>query len=1154
MAQRIPNRYYTVAWICALPVERTAASLILEVSHEGPLETHPGDKNNYQLGSIGQHNIVIAILPFGRYGTVNATVVASHIKLTFPSIETYLMVGVGGGIPSTNHDIRLGDIVVSKPENDFGGVVQYDLGKTLPGGHFQRSGALNKPPQMLLTAIASLKAKHDQGRSNIPDYLAKVFLENPDLAGEYAYQGSANDTLYKPEYTHESGPTCESYRMEELVLRGDRSGSHPVIHYGIIASGNQVIKDGITRDHIGVDVGAICFEMEVAGLIDHFPCLAIRGICDYSDSHKNKRWQPYAALTAAAYAKELLYQIAPSGTVSSVMGLSSTGECKRIFDIPRILHRHFSGRRTQLTQIYDFFHSKPGEQNGAIVSVFGIPGAGKSQLCFKYVVDHRKEYQYGFYAIASTTDQWLTSCNNIIESLGLPEAKSTEQPARTRALTRWLSANHSWILIIDDIRPSVVNLLQETLSQFIGGHILLSTRDKHIASEFSSPGNVIHLHEMDPKEGMELILEIYSGQENSVDPTVAEKISQELGGLPLALEQATTCAIKRYWEPETLLESLQEKKQALLMEWSQTQDPLRNSHHADVIITLNMALKELDTAHVALLNLILVMRPQALPLSILVDGSSNLTYKTNTDGLVEHKNIAPNAKQDWAKRFRKRLGTLIKPKSKFKAPFIENITSVEPARLQIFQALKATIQSQSKLHSAIITLEKSSLLRRGLKGEIWVHDLFRKVLLGKLEEWERQDLLWYAGRIISQVFPYPSPETRNKCSLYLIHAIEVIDCSYTSDLDQREMIEGNDKIGLYYLTSGNYAKAVGWYQRALVTVEKYLDETDQSLLWRTITNIGIALNRQGKYDDAVQWLDQGLARCEKEMGEEHPWTLHFLRNLATGFGNQGRFVDALRLQRRAVVGFEKILGNNHPKTLEAFGFIGELFRLQGDYAEATKWEKRVLEGYKTISGEDHPEIIINLLRQMVDAFFVNLKLDEALEYNQEVLTRCEKYFGKDHPSTFPCVSVMAAIFSEQKKYDQAMEWHERALAGLERALGTCHPSIFVIKHNIASNFFHQDKYDEATQWYQDALVGKEEVLGMNHSSTLATVYAIGKVFAAQKQYDQAKGFYEQALAGLVKIFGKDNENTLRVERDLQRLADIMKKPLQNGDDKQHEIF
>ena len=82
------------------------------------------------------------------------------------------------------------------------------------------------------------------------------------------------------------------------------------MHYGTIASGNAVIKDSSTRDRLRRDFNAICVEMEAAGVMDTIlPCLVIRGICDYADSHKNKRWQPYAAATAAAYAKELLTMI-----------------------------------------------------------------------------------------------------------------------------------------------------------------------------------------------------------------------------------------------------------------------------------------------------------------------------------------------------------------------------------------------------------------------------------------------------------------------------------------------------------------------------------------------------------------------------------------------------------------------------------------------------------------------------------------------------------------------------------------------------------------------------------------------------------------------------------------------------------------------------
>jgi hypothetical protein len=70
------------------------------------------------------------------------------------------------------------------------------------------------------------------------------------------------------------------------------------------------MKHAETRDTVASEYDVICFEMEAAGLMDSFHCLVIRGICDYADSHKNKKWQEYTAATAAGYAKELLSVVA----------------------------------------------------------------------------------------------------------------------------------------------------------------------------------------------------------------------------------------------------------------------------------------------------------------------------------------------------------------------------------------------------------------------------------------------------------------------------------------------------------------------------------------------------------------------------------------------------------------------------------------------------------------------------------------------------------------------------------------------------------------------------------------------------------------------------------------------------------------------------
>jgi nucleoside phosphorylase len=280
--------------------EFTAAQEMLDEEHQD-IPPNNKDSNIYTLGSIGSHNVVLACLPAGQMGTNSAVAVAIQMKTTFPAIRFGLMVGIGGGVPSKGADVRLGDIVVSQPVNGHGGVVQYDFGKSTPNG-FKRTGFLNAPPPVLLAAITKLRSNLDRGRSSLVPHLSRLSRLpkfNRDQAGI--------DVLFEAEYNHVGEHSCASCAAARRMRRNERANNAPMIHYGTIASGNQVMRDGVERDKISSEFGGVlCFEMEAAGLMNDFPCLVIRGICDYADSHKNKTWQPYAAGTAAAYTKELL--------------------------------------------------------------------------------------------------------------------------------------------------------------------------------------------------------------------------------------------------------------------------------------------------------------------------------------------------------------------------------------------------------------------------------------------------------------------------------------------------------------------------------------------------------------------------------------------------------------------------------------------------------------------------------------------------------------------------------------------------------------------------------------------------------------------------------------------------------------------------------
>ncbi|UKZ56864.1 hypothetical protein TrVGV298_010709 [Trichoderma virens] len=286
---------------------------------------HPpdNDDNVYTLGSIGGHNVVITCLPKGRYGTNSAATVAKNMIGSFPSIKFELLVGIGGGIPSK---VRLGDVVVSAPTDQYPGVVQWDLGKAEDGGKFRRIGALNSPPNALLKVLSKLESENEMQGSKIPGFLDEMKQKWPKLYPKYFWNASLRDPQGKG--SEGAANTTADSAIDEPRMRC------PDIHYGLIASGNQVIKDATVRDCLDGDLdgNVLCIEMEAAGLMNNFPCLVVRGICDYADSSKNKDWQEF--LLAKIYLDTLVDKVTIADVRMAVAQLpkqmAGSGESQRL--------------------------------------------------------------------------------------------------------------------------------------------------------------------------------------------------------------------------------------------------------------------------------------------------------------------------------------------------------------------------------------------------------------------------------------------------------------------------------------------------------------------------------------------------------------------------------------------------------------------------------------------------------------------------------------------------------------------------------------------------------------------------------------------------------------------------------------------------------
>ncbi|KAK1774084.1 nucleoside phosphorylase domain-containing protein [Copromyces sp. CBS 386.78] len=356
---------YTVGWIAPLPVELTAALGLLE--DRTTMEV-PGDDATYHVGRIGNHFVVIVVCP--STGIIAASIALTNMRRSFRNIRHILVVGTAGGVPSYGPDMEeqivLGDVVVGIPHHGTGGVTHYEFGAWEAQGENGTGDSVVvkahtlHPSAALLGAVNNLRSAHMMvGGSKIPQYLQELRKGLIDERTRQRYEdpGAEHDYLFEGDHHHpdgSKGKSCEGLcdttkrakRREDRDGWAERERDRPEIHYGNIGSASAVVRSAAKRDELYARHKIICFEMEGAGVVSDHQALVIRGICNYADSHKNKKWQGYAAATAAAYAKEVLLLV-PSGkrllTESSSIAGDRDGNSAREYGSGRRDAVHNSG-------------------------------------------------------------------------------------------------------------------------------------------------------------------------------------------------------------------------------------------------------------------------------------------------------------------------------------------------------------------------------------------------------------------------------------------------------------------------------------------------------------------------------------------------------------------------------------------------------------------------------------------------------------------------------------------------------------------------------------------------------------------------------------------------------------------------------------------
>ncbi|KAK2012020.1 hypothetical protein LZ32DRAFT_585622 [Colletotrichum eremochloae] len=1140
---------FRIAIICALALEYDATILVFdEIWNDDADGSKPTlrQHNNHTLGRIGVHNVVLVILP--NMGKVSAANEVVRLRSIYPALELAFLTGICGGVPSpgTDKEMLLGDVVIGKS------IIQYDLGRQYPS-KFSRKDTIDDNLSRLNKDVRSFLATYETqyGRNGLQSQITKILAEvqhtstTKQAQSCYDRPEAGEDILFKPDYLHRhrNQPSCgcnESVACDSAIkascvelgcdvrhqtprkrLRSKRPEPH--IHIGRIGSGDTVMKSGEHRDRLAQEHGIIAFEMEGAGVWEEIPCIIVKGVCDYADSHKNKLWQDFAAAIAASATKALIERyVCRAPRISYVNSVDST---PAVFTLAPILAGvvgaiRFVGRGNEIERLHEAL-KWTGNRRTAVLQ--GLGGMGKTQLSIEYTRRHRSDYSATLWLNARDETSLKQSFQQAARRIAreyptvayVQNAIASQNFDETaEAVKRWLgeTGNDRWLVIYDnydDVRfdghggtgqsaQSVVEqsgTIASNTSQTEAagskaydirpyfpetdhGAIIITTRSSRVRL-----GQLIRLGKLSNVEDSLAILESTSNRTHLSQNPDAYTLARRLDGLPLAL---STAGAYLNQVSTTFAEYLQLYDKS----W------LRLHKESPQLLDYDQALY--STWGVSFNYIQQQSRGAAMLLRL-------WAYFDNEDLWYELLQEAGSEGPVW-------LQDITKDKLEFNAAM--------------------RVLCEHGLVEADPPTKESGEESRGYSVHGCVHAWMIHVLNTEGDE----EMSFTAMRCVaSHVLTLERQEYWIVQRRLVRHADRCITRTATD-------AAGNDEawmfhnFGILYSDQYRLKEAEAMYKRALQGYEEALGPDIGTL--HSIHCLGILYSDQDRLKEAKAMYEQALQGYEKALGPEHTSTLNAVNNLGVIYTSQGQLKEAEAMHKRALQGYKKALGPEHTSTLKIVNNLGSLYSNQGRFKEAEAMYKQALQGYEKAIGPEHT-LTLKTVNNLGILYSDQGRLKKAKAMYERALQGYEKALGLEHTSTLNTVNSLGKLYSDQGQLKEAEAMYKQVLQGYKKALGPEHTSTLKIVNNLGSVYSDQGRLKEAEAMYKQALQGYEKALGPDAIRTyipaLNTLQNLGSLFKKLGENGKAISYYQQAQKGFLSVLGSENERYIYISGKLGSL-------------------
>jgi len=656
-------------------------------------------------------------------------------------------------------------------------------------------------------------------------------------------------------------------------------------------------------------------------------------------------------------------------------GDGGTAPAVPIFLVPYERNPYFTGRR----KILDDLHRALTRDGAAVVgqaepsaalprgtrmAISGLGGIGKTQTAVEYAYRHAGDYRAVFLVRAQSEGALVGGFAEIAGKLGLPEAAAGNQKEAVAGARRWLEAEDGWLLIFDNAdRPAVV---KPFLPRGGRGHVLLTSR----AQAFDVVGirHPFQLDTLPPDDALALLLARAEREDAGAEEvTAAAELTEELGYLPLALEQAGAYVLEQPLRFASYLVAYRQRGIELLGRGR----PVVEGHPDPIVTTWAMNMREVEEASPAsaeLLRACAFVAPDNVPEELVIEGASEF------------------------------------------GPAIAERCSTADALA---------------LSELLAPLVRYSLIRCDLEGRTWtVHRLVQEVVKASLGEADRRDWVKRVIRALWKAFPWPEFSNWSACARLLPHVLAAAGLPEAREPEIEEAGHLLNAAAWYLYERARYAEAEPLYERSFKILEKVLADEHPDVA-TCLNELAILYRDQGRYAEAEPLVERSLKIREKVLGDDHPDVAQSLNNLATLCRDQGRYAEAEPLFERSLKIREKALADEHPDVAQSLNSLAELYRVQGRDAEAEPLVERSLRIREKALGDDHPDVAKSL-NNLALLYPDQGRGAEAEPLYERSLKIFEKALGDDHPDVATALENYALLLHDTGRTSEAEEMEARA--------------------------------------------------------------------------------------------------------------------------------